>query len=125
MKNRYAALATSCLRAGVTSRDHAAVVRALTEAHEAGREEMSAAIEALIVRYVGLVSQFGWEARIINLALDIQHREQKVREEERTRIVTLLRAKAGTFRSPAGTVLDAAYCSVLEETADEVERLRD
>jgi hypothetical protein len=54
---------------------------ALGEKHEAGRTEMSDAIAGLLERHCGVPPTFGWEARILSLALDHRRAIRLLTEE--------------------------------------------
>lgn len=61
---------------------HLVLARRLEAAHEAGRTEMSDAIADVMQRHLGVEPQFGWEARIVSLAVDVRRLRQRAEEAE-------------------------------------------
>jgi hypothetical protein len=61
---------------------HLVLARRLEAAHETGRTEMSDAVADLMQRYLGVEPLFGWEARIVSLAVEMRRLRQRAEAAE-------------------------------------------
>lgn len=72
------------------------IAEALTDAHEAGRTEMSDAIAGLMKKYLGVEPEFGWGARIVSLGVGRLRIRHKALEEA----VDICEAEAAIAEGP-------------------------